>query len=94
VTADELQRYYDVSLPPSLTGGGGGGEEGDDELPGAVAQFTIGDIQAWVDDHPDDADEVLAVEDSRGDAARVTLLRWLEGFIAHRDDDLDEDDDD
>lgn len=47
--------------------------------------YTIAEIQAWVDDNPDDADEVLAAEQSRGTSARVTLVDWLQGFISHRD---------
>jgi hypothetical protein len=90
MSADELERYYSQSYPPSLWAGGtggGGGEE--DELPGGVAAFTIPAVEAWVDDHPDFADEVLDAETARGDSARSTLLRWLEGFIAHRDEDED-----
>lgn len=49
------------------------------------ADFTIAEIQTWVDDHPDDADEVLAAEQARGASARVTLVDWLQGFISHRD---------
>ena len=50
-----------------------------------VAGSTIADVKDWVDDHPDLADEVLAIEQARGDAARSTLVDWLEGFIEHRD---------
>ena len=50
--------------------------------PGA---FTIPDVKAWVEDNPDEAEEVLEAEEDRGDDARVTLLDWLHGFIAHRD---------
>lgn len=46
--------------------------------------FTIAEIQAWVDDHPEAADEVLAAEMLRA-SPRVTLVDWLEGFISHRD---------
>lgn len=46
--------------------------------------YTIADIQAWVDQNPDLADEVLAAEQARS-SPRVTLIEWLEGFIAHRD---------
>lgn len=49
------------------------------------ADFTIAEIQAWVDENPDSADEVLAAEQSRGAQARVTLVDWLQGFISHRD---------
>jgi hypothetical protein len=51
------------------------------------AAFTIDYIKEWVDDHPDLADETLASEEARGDDARTTLLSWLQGFIAHRDED-------
>ena len=47
--------------------------------------FNIDAIQAYVDAHPAIADEVLAAETARGTNARVTLLDWLRGFIAHRD---------
>lgn len=58
-----------------------------------VATMTVADVQAWVDDHADEADEVLALEEAR-EHPRVTLLDWLRGFIAHRDDDeADEADD-
>lgn len=46
---------------------------------------TIDEIKQWVDDHEAEADEVLAAEESRGDAARSTLITWLQGFIAARD---------
>lgn len=59
--------------------------------PGAV---TVAQAQQWVDEHPELADEVLEAELARGDAARVTLLDWLRGFIAHRDDELEESDGD
>lgn len=52
--------------------------------PGAA---TVAEVRAWVDDNPELADEVLEAEEARGDAARVTLLDWLRGFIAHRDED-------
>lgn len=50
------------------------------ENPGA---FTVTQVQEWVDDNPDLADEVLALETH--DRQRVTLIDWLMGFIAHRD---------
>ena len=34
---------------------------------------------------------VLAAEESRGGAARVTLLDWLRGFIAARDEEAEGD---
>jgi IPT/TIG domain len=46
--------------------------------------FTIAEIEAWVDDHPELADEVLAHEQARS-TPRVTLIDWLQGFISHRD---------
>jgi hypothetical protein len=49
------------------------------------SQFTIEEIKAWVDDHDAEADEVLAAEQARGDDARTTLVTWLQGFIAARD---------
>ena len=52
-----------------------------------VAGSTVAHVQGWVDDHPEFADEVLAVEQARGTSARVTLVDWLSGFIAHRDED-------
>jgi len=48
---------------------------------------TVDEIKQWVDDHADEADEVLAAEEARGGDARVTLLAWLQGFIEHRDED-------
>ena len=51
----------------------------------APAEFTIAEIQAWVDDHAEFADEVLAAEQARGDDARSTLVTWLHGFISNRD---------
>ncbi len=47
--------------------------------------FTIPDIEAWVDAHPEMADELLASEQSRM-TPRITLVDWLQGFISHRDD--------
>lgn len=49
------------------------------------AAYRVPDIKSWVDANPDWADEILAAERARGDAARVTLIDWLEGFIASRD---------
>lgn len=46
--------------------------------------FTIVEVQNWVDANPDDADEVLAAEEARS-TPRVTLVEWLQGFISHRD---------
>ena len=46
---------------------------------------TVAEVQAWVDDNPDMADEILSLEEH--DRARITLIDWLMGFIAHRDED-------
>jgi hypothetical protein len=54
---------------------------------GDPSQFTIDEIKTWIDDHADQADEVLSAEEARGDDARTTLVTWLQGFIAHRDED-------
>lgn len=60
------------------------GEEPDAHVT-SPQNFTIPDIEAWVDAHPDMADELLANERART-TPRVTLIDWLEGFISHRDD--------
>jgi len=60
----------------------------DDELTANVGDFTIAQIQAHIDaDHDALADEVLAAEQARGEHARSTLITWLQGFIAARDED-------
>jgi hypothetical protein len=51
------------------------------------ARLTVSEVQAWVDDHDEQADEVLALEQARGGQARSSLITWLEGFIAARDED-------
>jgi len=56
----------------------------EDEHVTSPQNFTIPDIEAWVDAHPDLADELLTNELSRS-TPRVTLVDWLEGFISHRD---------
>lgn len=56
----------------------------EDEHVASPQNFTIPDLEAWVDAHPDMADEVLTHELSRP-TPRVTLVDWLEGFISHRD---------
>jgi len=56
----------------------------EDEHVTSPQNFTIPDIEAWVDDHPDLADEVLAAEEARP-TPRVTLVTWLQGFISDRD---------
>jgi hypothetical protein len=48
---------------------------------------TIDEIKQWVDDHESEAEAVLAAEEARGTHARTTLVTWLQGFIAARDDD-------
>lgn len=56
----------------------------EDEHVASPQNFTITDLQTWVDANPDAADEVLTNELSRP-TPRVTLVDWLEGFISHRD---------
>ena len=56
----------------------------DDSHASDPGSFTIADLEAWVDDHPDMADEVLAHEQARP-SPRVTLVNWLQGFISDRD---------
>ena len=63
-------------------GTGGATQDAHTTDPGS---FTVAEIQEWVDDHADMADEVLTAELSRP-SPRITLVDWLEGFIAHRDD--------
>lgn len=46
--------------------------------------YTIADIETWVDANPDQADELLAKEQARS-TPRTTLVNWLQGFISHRD---------
>lgn len=46
--------------------------------------YTIAEIETWVDANPDQADEVLAAEQARS-TPRITLVDWLQGFISHRD---------
>jgi len=46
--------------------------------------FTIPDVQAFCNANPELADEVLALEMSRGSQARVTLVNWLQNFLATR----------
>lgn len=46
--------------------------------------FSIADIEAWVDGHPDMADEVLSHEEAAA-SPRSTLVSWLQGFISDRD---------
>lgn len=47
--------------------------------------YTVADLEAWVDAHADLADELLAAEQAR-QTPRVTLVNWLQGFISNRDD--------
>lgn len=74
-----------LGLPPIWTGAGDVVEPLEPDTDPSA--FSIPHIRDWTDDHPDRADEVLAAERARGDSARATLLDWLEGFIAHRDED-------
>lgn len=53
------------------------------DLPPDFKTANITVIQAWVDAHPEFADEVLEIE--QREQNRATLLDWLRGFIAHRD---------
>jgi hypothetical protein len=46
--------------------------------------FTVVEIETWVDQHPEMADEVLTAELARP-TPRTTLVDWLEGFIESRD---------
>ena len=50
-----------------------------------IAWYTIEQIKTWVDENDALADEALAAETARGDDRRTTLITWLEGFIAARD---------
>lgn len=89
------QRHH-ASYPPSLWGGGGVVTPHIPTpttyvLPPDVAHFTIAQIQQWVDDHADQADEILTNEQARGDDARVTLVTWLQGFISQRDEGIEPD---
>lgn len=43
--------------------------------------WTVVEVQSWVTDHPDRAQGVLDAELARGDAARVTLVAWLESRL-------------
>lgn len=46
----------------------------------AVPDGLIPDVQAWVGDNLDRAQQALDVEQAKGDGARVTLVSWLEEF--------------
>jgi hypothetical protein len=80
VTLTDLQRYYDVSLPPSLWGGGAAPEARavaeTKALPADPDAFTIAQIEEWVADNPDEVDAVLAAEVAGKN--RTTLVAWLE----------------
>ena len=43
--------------------------------PGA---FTVAQVEDYVTEHPEDAQAVLDAEQDRGDAARSTLVAWLQ----------------
>jgi hypothetical protein len=49
------------------------------------ADHTIDEVKAHLEQHPEDADAVLAAEQARGDEARVTLLNTLERSGAQGD---------
>jgi hypothetical protein len=51
--------------------------------PSNPGNYTIAVIEAWVDAHPSEADEVLEAEEAG--QQRVTLVSWLQGFISDRD---------
>ena len=57
------------------TGSGWVGGAAPLEDPGA---FTVAELEAWVEENPDQAAALLDAEQARGDAARVTLVAWLE----------------
>lgn len=75
-----------LGLPPIWTGAGAEPDPEPDVEPGA---HTVEAVKSWVDRHDDRADEVLAAERARGSSSRSSLVTWLEGFIASRDDDPD-----
>ena len=50
-----------------------------------VTWYTIPQIQEWVDANDHLADEVRDLELARGANTRSTLITWLDGFIAARD---------
>jgi hypothetical protein len=79
VTDTDLQRYYDVSLPPSLWGGGAAPEARAvtaKALPDDPDAFTIAQIEEWVAENPDEVEAVLAAEIAGKN--RTTLVAWLE----------------
>jgi hypothetical protein len=75
---------HEASSPLPYTVTATAGEEPEPDQVSHPENFTIAEIEAWVDAHADLADEVLTHELSRP-APRVTLVDWLEGFISHRD---------
>jgi hypothetical protein len=73
---------FDQSYPPSLWATPPGraataAPANSYELPGDVEHFTIPQVQEWVGAHPDQRADVLAAEEARGEAARSTLVDWL-----------------
>jgi len=63
------------------------------DLPGNPESGTVAEVQAWVEENPDAAPDVLQNEQARGEHARVTLTNWLESFITrHEDEDEDKGD--
>ena len=76
-----------LGLPPIWTGAGGEDPPPPEGSPvTSPGTHTIAAVRQYVDDHPELADEALSAEQRRGKDARVSLLEWLEGFIANRDD--------
>lgn len=51
-------------------------EQGDEEFD--PADYNIPDVNAYVEDNPDDAQRVLDAEKARGDSARSSLVSALE----------------
>jgi hypothetical protein len=89
MTTAELQRYYDVSLPPSLFGGAPApARQASPKLPADVGAFTVAQIEDWVAAHPDQRDAVLAAEQARP-TPRVTLVTSLEEPV-HAEEEPDE----
>lgn len=60
----------------------------DAELPDDVSDFTVAEVERWVTDNPDQAEQVFVAETDR-DAPRTTLVAWLESFMTSRDEEGD-----
>lgn len=98
MSTTESERLYGASYPPTLwthepvapaVEGSGAGDSGASPAPDPAvtpaddpAAFTIVDIQAWVGDDAALAADVAVAERARGDAARSTLLAWLDNVAA------------